>query len=84
MGHIQDVSRWPTDGKEEMVECFYGAREREKKGIRWESWGVLQGGLDFWSVCSRRGAASISPSVCSSEETNWRCAVRGALDIMAM
>lgn len=35
-------------------------------------------------VCSGRGAASISPAICSSEETNWRCAVRGALDIVAM
>jgi len=67
-----------------MVGCFYGAREREE-GHKVGELRCLAVRIAFLEcVCPRRGAASISQAICISEETNWSCAVRGALDLMAM
>lgn len=60
---------------------LHGARERERRGVRWEGWDISQWGLHFWSVCALRG--EFQPFVAQRKQTGDG-AIRGALDIMAM
>lgn len=73
------MSQWLTDEKEEIVECFYGAREREEG----HGMGELECTAVLECVYSWSGATSISPANRSSEETSWKCALRGVFDVAA-
>lgn len=74
----------PLMGRKRWLNVFMET-ERERKDEKVGKLGCLAVGIAFLEcVCSQREATSVSPAISISEETNCRCAVGGARDIMAM